>query len=1121
MARRRKTRRDPHAEREAQKYDNPIPSREYIMELLEERGVLMNREELEAELNITSEDQIEALRRRLRAMERDGQLVRNRRGGYGLVDKMDLKAGRVIAHPDGFGFLVPDEGDQDIFLHGRQMSALFHGDRALVRIAGEDRRGRPEGALVEVLERNTTEVVGRYLDEGGVGVVVPDDKRMRRDIIIPRGQGGEAENGQIVVVELVEQPTKRTPPLGRVREVMGDHMAPGMEIDIAIRAHSLPQRWPDAVEAQIAGLGEEVPEEAKEGRVDLRNTPLVTIDGEDARDFDDAVYCKRTKTGWKLLVAIADVSHYVEPTSALDVEAHNRATSVYFPERVIPMLPEVLSNGLCSINPKVDRLCMVCEMTIDRGGNMTRSRFYEGVMHSHARLTYNQVWAMIGEEQNAELREQFKDVLPHVEELHRLYKQLRILRTARGAIDFETTETRIVFGEERKIDRIVPLVRNDAHKLIEECMILANVAAAKFLEKHKIPGLYRVHQGPKEEKIADLREFLKELGLELGANGEEGKPSAMDYAKLLGQVERRPDAHLIQTVMLRSLSQAVYSPDNRGHFGLAHDQYAHFTSPIRRYPDLLTHRAIRHITRGGKVSTFRYSHGDLVTIGEHCSANERRADEATRDATNWLKCEYMMDKVGETFPGIITSVTGFGIFVELQDIYVEGLVHITSLPNDYFHFDQAHHRLVGERTGKKFRLGDEVEVLVVRVNLDDRKVDFDLVTEEGAGAEKPAEREGRHKGDRKRGRRQDRRQDRSGDRRDERRAPEPVEEKIVEEPPFVEPVVEAAPEAVEEPPRGAAPAREEGEGGGRKRRKRRRRGRGRGERREERRDDMMPTFESRQPLTPEEEAELQRREAALRAKQEAEEEAGMVEGAQPPRPAEERGEEGGGRKRRRRRRPRRRGRKPEAADQQAAGGNVAETPAPAPAEPKPVEKPVEKKPEPVAEKPAAEAEPKKAAAPKKKAVTKKKAAAKKKVAETKAAPKKKAATKKKAAVKKAAAATTKKKVATKKKAVVKKAATATATKKAATKKKAVTKKKAAVKKAATATAKKKAVTKKKAAVKKATTATTKKKVATKKKAAVKKSAATATAKKKAVTKKKAATKKKVATKKKAVAKKKA
>jgi ribonuclease R len=720
---------DPNAQREARKYEQPIPSREYILMLLEESGMPMSRQQIARALDLKGEQEREALRRRLRAMERDGQIIRNRRGGYGLVAKMDLVRGRVVGHPDGFGFLVPDEGGDDLFLSPREMQSVLHGDRILARVAGIDRRGRREGAVVEVLERANTRVVGRYYVEGGVGFVVADNKRIAQDILIPPDQSYGAHHGQIVTAELVEQPARYRQAIGRVVEILGDHMDPGMEIDIAIRAHELRQSWSPLVEEAIADLKPHVPEGAKAGRTDLRELPLVTIDGEDAKDFDDAVFCERQGDGWRLLVAIADVSHYVSPASALDAEAHVRGNSVYFPGRVIPMLPEVLSNGLCSLNPEVDRLCMVSELQVGPDGDLRDYRFFEAVMRSHARLTYNAVAGMLVDG-DGELRRRHQALLPHLETLYELFQVLHNGRDRRGAIDFDTTETRIVFGEGKKIERIVPVVRNDAHRLIEECMLLANVAAADFLARAEIPTLYRVHEGPPAQKLADLREFLAELGLSLGG-GE--SPDAKDYAHLLASVKERPDAHLIETVMLRSLSQAVYSPDNKGHFGLAYKAYAHFTSPIRRYPDLLVHRAIRHLLAGGKAETFEYSHADMLVLGEHCSLTERRADEATRDAVDWLKCEYMLDKVGQSFDGIITSVTSFGVFVELDDIYVEGLVHVTDLSNDYYHFDPARHRLMGERTGRIYRLADRIQVRIARVDLDERKIDFVLAESEEQG----------------------------------------------------------------------------------------------------------------------------------------------------------------------------------------------------------------------------------------------------------------------------------------------------------------------------------------------------------------------------------------------------
>lgn len=714
---------DPNFEREAQKYDNPIPSREFILGLLQEADNPLSYDEIAERLEIADDDRLEALRRRLKAMERDGQALCNRRGAYLPVNQEDLIRGRVIGHPDGFGFLVPDEQDDDLFLSPRQMRGVFHGDRVLARVMGVDRRGRREGGIVEVLEHNTTQVVGRLRIEDGVGVLTPDNKRITHDILVPPDGLGEAGDDQIVVVRIRESASRTARLRGDVIEVLGEHMAPGMEIDIAIRAHGLPHEWPEEVTAAADELGAEVSEKAKKGRLDLREKPFVTIDGDDARDFDDALYCERDGKGWRLWVAIADVSHYVERDAALDREARTRGTSVYFPNNVIPMLPEVLSNGLCSLNPNVDRLSMVCEMEIGARGALKGYRFHEGLIRSHARLIYEDVAAML--DGDAQLREQNGHVMPHLETLQEVFKALHAARNRRGAIDFDTTETKILFGEDRKIEQIVPTERNDAHRMVEECMIMANVAAARFLKKHKVPALYRIHDQPPTDKVDDLRDFLNGVGLTLGGGSE---PSPRDYTDVLKAAKKRPDQQLIQTVLLRSLSQAVYAPELDGHFGLALDDYAHFTSPIRRYPDLLVHRGIRHVLRKGSNKAFPYSHNDMESLGEHCSMAERRADDATRDAVAWLKAEYMQDKVGETFDGVVSGVTGFGLFVEIKDVYIEGLVHVTALDNDFYHFEPSRHTLTGERGGRVFRIGDEVRVQVVRVSLDDRKIDLALAS---------------------------------------------------------------------------------------------------------------------------------------------------------------------------------------------------------------------------------------------------------------------------------------------------------------------------------------------------------------------------------------------------------
>lgn len=716
---------DPYAKREAKNYDNPIPSREFILDLLTEQSKPINRFQVEKLLNLQDPDQKEGLRRRLRAMERDGQLFFNKNKCYELVSELEVLEGIISAHPDGFGFLIAEDGGTDLFIGMRDMRMLFHGDRVQVRVSGTDRKGRREGSLVKVLEHNTDTVVGKLEERDGILMVVPDHKRINQDVVVSEDQTYGAEVGQMVMVEIQHYPTRFQRAKGRVIQNLGGHMEPGQEIDVAIRSYSIPHEWPIMLEAEIADLEASVPEASKVGREDFREHMLLTIDGADAKDFDDAVCCQRIdsgadKGGWHLWVAIADVSSYVERGTALDAEAKRRGTSVYFPGRVVPMLPEVLSNGLCSLNPEVDRLSMVCEMTISADGEVSQYRFSEGLMRSHARLTYDQVAAMVVDG-DAALCEQYAHLLPHLHELYQLYQVLAKKRAQRGAIDFETVETQIVFGEDRKIEKLAPITRNDAHKVIEECMLAANVSAANFLLENKIAALYRNHKGPTDEKLKALKEFLSPLGLTL-AGGDE--PQAKDYSILLNEIKARPDFEILQTVMLRSLSQAVYEAENVGHFGLSFEAYAHFTSPIRRYPDLLVHRAIRHIVRGNKVSSYGYTQEQMAELGQHCSITERRADDATRDATDWLKCEYMLDKVGEEFEGRISTVTGFGLFVILDDIHVEGLIHITALKDDYYHFDKSNHKMKGERTGQSYQLGDKISIRVAAVSLDERKIDF-------------------------------------------------------------------------------------------------------------------------------------------------------------------------------------------------------------------------------------------------------------------------------------------------------------------------------------------------------------------------------------------------------------
>ncbi|MGH8177922.1 MAG: ribonuclease R [Steroidobacter sp.] len=702
-----------------------------ITDALREAGRPLTLEELSERLGRTGAASLRTLTSELEDLQHAGEILRNRRDEICLRERLSVIVGTVSGHKDGYGFLHPDDRSEPIFLSHRQMLETMHGDRVAVRVSGKDQRGRPEGAIVEVIERNTREIVGRLYDESGICFVVPDNRRIGHRVLVPRERLGGATAGQVVLVKLIEQPTRTAQPLGHVTRVLGEHAAPGMETDIAIHSHGLPFEFPPEAVAEAEAFGHAVSAAAKRGREDLRELPLVTIDGEDARDFDDAVYCEETRGSWRLIVAIADVSSYVEPDSALDREAQHRGTSVYFPNRVLPMLPEALSNGLCSLNPQVDRLCLACEMRITPDGKVTRSRFFEGVMRSAARLTYTKVAAYLANP-SAGHEAEVKALGSQLEQLQGVFKALHRARTQRGALDFDAPELKVRFDANGKIAALVEYTRNDAHRLIEECMIAANVQAARFLKKHRIPTLYRVHGQPEADRLETLRQFLQGFGIHLPTGRD---LESKDLSEVLQRALGNEEAHLIQTVVVRSMPQAVYQPENIGHFGLALPEYAHFTSPIRRYPDLLVHRGIRHVVRGGDVESSGWTMGGMSALGQQCSFNERRADDATRDAMSWLKCEYMSDKLGEEFDALVTGVVDFGLFVQVKGIQVDGLVHVSALGADYFSRDRSGFRMVGSRGGRTFRLGDHLRVRLINVIIDERKIDFELAeTRQGAGA---------------------------------------------------------------------------------------------------------------------------------------------------------------------------------------------------------------------------------------------------------------------------------------------------------------------------------------------------------------------------------------------------
>jgi ribonuclease R len=741
-----------------QKYSNPIPNRDFILKLLEQSNKTLNRQQLIEALELSGDDQIEGLRRRLRAMERDGQITFSPRQGYTVLQQKDLIEGRIIGHRDGFGFLTQEGVDDDLYLHNAQMRKVFDGDLVQVRVTGQDRRGRNEISIIKVLEHNTTQLVGRIGVKNNQYYLQPENGRISNEISVAKAHLNGAKQGQYVVVQITNHPFKSGKASGQVHEVLGDSAGPGLKIDVTLRSHNIPNVWPVETTQTAKGMGSEVKADDKLHRVDMTNKPFVTIDGEDARDFDDAVYCEPHKNdGWRLFVAIADVSHYVLPDSPLDQEAQKRGTSVYFPGHVVPMLPETLSNGLCSLNPHVDRLVMVCEMTITREGKMTDWQFSEAVINSHARLTYNTVSTLLANPESVSEQQVPNSVRPHLVSLHQLYKVLQKARASRGSIDFETNEVTFQYNKQQKITQINPVVRNDAHKLIEECMLCANVATARFLQKLKLPALYRVHEGPQPKKLTNLRAFLDDKGLTMGGGD---KPTPAHYNELLSTVAKRGDAQVIQTMLLRSLGQAVYSPDNQGHFGLAYSAYAHFTSPIRRYPDLLVHRAIRSVIRekqrGGSIGrllksvmgfkaspvvkiktakplkraqSYPYVQQDIETLSSHCSQASRRADKAGLDVEAWLKCEYMQSNVGKVFSGFVSSVTNFGLFVELDNIGIDGLIPVMALGKDSYHFDSVKQCLTGKESNQSFGLGDKITIEVTAIDMSQRKIAFGLASQ--------------------------------------------------------------------------------------------------------------------------------------------------------------------------------------------------------------------------------------------------------------------------------------------------------------------------------------------------------------------------------------------------------
>ncbi len=725
--------RDPQYTAEQGRYEEPIPSRELILNELRAAEEPLDVQDLARRLGVRKRALVDALDKRLGAMARDRQLQRKRRDRYAPADDFGEVTGTISAHRDGYGWLAPEDGSKDLHVEQREMRDVMHGDRVRARVSADDGRGRRSGVVLEVLERGVRELAGRFEDAGEMCFVMPEDPRFRMRMMVPAEHRGEAKHGDLVVVRLADGGGKpgrgRGTPMAQVVRVLNAKSAADLAAELAIVTHNLPREWPEDVLAEAARWGATVAADDLQDRDDLRETPLVTIDGDDARDFDDAVYCEPVRGGWRLLVAIADVSHYVRIGSALDREALTRATSVYFPDRVLPMLPEALSNELCSLKPEVDRLALVCEMRVDTDGEVKRARFCQAVIRSAARLTYTQVAAMlIG--QDAELRSRYSHLLAHLEHLHAAYRVLRQARTRRGALDFDSPEIKVRLTGEGNVAALDVHARNDAHRLIEECMIAANIEAARFIGKRRLNSLYRVHGEPEERKVTELQRMLRALGIGVRFPERIGTRELEQVVKLIAG---RPDASFIETLLIRSLPQAVYQSVNIGHFGLGLAEYTHFTSPIRRYPDLLVHRAIRHAVCRTNKRDYPYSVEDMQRLGGECSTKERRADIASRDVMAYLKCDYMRAHVGDEFEAVITSVVDFGVFVQLANLQVDGLVHVSDLRGDYYVLDNAICAWVGKDTRTTYQLGQRVAVRLKRVDMAERQLDFEMAVEPAAG----------------------------------------------------------------------------------------------------------------------------------------------------------------------------------------------------------------------------------------------------------------------------------------------------------------------------------------------------------------------------------------------------